>query len=304
MRFLARLATVIVAAAPLWGCGSLGPFEEMYTGSVAPASAPVSEGQVYLFRGFIGGVFSRGMDAFAEKIKQRGVNATVASFADWPAMADEWIARHGKDPVPPPLILIGHSIGGTASVQFARRLKTAGMPVNLVVAFDPARMPVSVPSNVERFINLYQSNSVMGAGDIEPASDFHGAFASVNLKEHSEIIHVTIDKSDVLQDAVLSKIVEVVNMPASPQAAPVAIKYAPPAGAPIELWDGGAMVAADEGQTVSGVAAKFGVPSWAVASINGLDPQAPLQPGQNVIVPRHLTAGAVRPVASYAPERR
>jgi hypothetical protein len=53
-------------------------------------------------------------------------------------------------------------MGGDAAVQFAERLEEAHVPVSPLVTYDPNRFAHSVPSNVRRYINLYQSSKVLG----------------------------------------------------------------------------------------------------------------------------------------------
>jgi hypothetical protein len=47
------------------------------------------------------------------------------------------------------------------------------------------RFEHSIPANVHRYINLYQSSNVLGGGDLAPARGFHGNYASFNLKNRS-----------------------------------------------------------------------------------------------------------------------
>jgi hypothetical protein len=63
-----------------------------------------------------------------------------------------------------------------------------------------------VPANVRRYINLYQSSNVLGGGDLAPGRGFHGNYASFNLKNRSEVIHVNLDKFPRIQEILASKI--------------------------------------------------------------------------------------------------
>jgi hypothetical protein len=94
----------------------------------------------------------------------------------------------------------------TPPVQFAERLEAAHVPVSLLVTYDPNRFAHSVPSNVRRYINLYQSSNVLGSGDVAPVRGFHGNYASFNLKNRSEVIHVNLDKFAHIQEILASKI--------------------------------------------------------------------------------------------------
>ena len=42
--------------------------------------------------------------------------------------------------------------------------------MSLLVTYDPNRFAHSVPANVHRYINLYQSSNVLGGGDLAPAA--------------------------------------------------------------------------------------------------------------------------------------
>jgi hypothetical protein len=42
---------------------------------------------------------------------------------------------------------------------------------------------------------MYQSLNVMGGGDVVQGRRFHGHYASFNLKDHREIVHINIEKA-------------------------------------------------------------------------------------------------------------
>ena len=80
------------------------------------------------------------------------------------------------------------------------------------------------------------------------------------------------------------------------------LKYTVPADAPIELWDSAIRVRAKGGDTIDAVASRYGVPGWAIAQINSLDQDHPLEVGQELIVPRSIYSEAAlqEPVAAVA----
>ena len=45
-------------------------------------------------------------------------------------------------------------------MQFAEALGAAHVPVSLLITYDPTRGAGSVPANVHRYINLYQSSNI------------------------------------------------------------------------------------------------------------------------------------------------
>ncbi len=279
--------------------------------SAGPATMPLSpppvaadkpiepRGHVYLYRGIAGLIYSRGMDRLGERIRRAGLSASVSTYLLWREDVDQAIRDYRRDGAP--ITLIGHSMGGDAAVAFAERLNAENIPVSLLVTYDPSRIADDVPPNVERYINIYQSSNVMGGGNVVQGARFHGHYASYNLKDHSEIIHVNIEKADGIQEQLVSKIVQLAATPATGEGEAVPLRLEVPADASIELWDSGLPVSAHAGDTLKTIAATYHVPAWALAESNSLSTRAPLSEGQRIIVPRHLVP-MTSPVAisSYA----
>lgn len=256
----------------------------------AEQSAAMPPAEVYVFRPMGGKAFSKEMDNLAAKIEAEGLPVAVYNYTGYARPAKEAIKRYRDQAAKTRIIAIGHSAGGDSAIRFALALKKANVPVDLIIALDPTRIANRVPSNVGRFINIYSSEHTFGGGDPKPAADFTGHFASIDLKDYSDIWHIYMTGMATLQDAVVAKIVEVVNAPAAPAEKPVAIEYALPKDSPFELWDSGVAVIAAAGDTAASVAAQFGVPAWAVASINEIAADAPLAAGQRLVVPRRIAA--------------
>ena len=166
-------------------------------------AATKPRGRVDRFRGFVGVFFSRGTDRLAERVEQAGFPATVNEAMMCSGVAEEAISDYRRDPAP--IVLIGHSVGGACAVNFAGRLKTENIPVSLLVTTDPARITADVPLNVERFINIFQSNSLLGGVEIAPAQGFHGHYASYDLTEHAEITHVNMEKTETVQEQLVTR---------------------------------------------------------------------------------------------------
>ena len=66
-----------------------------------------------------------------------------------------------------------------------------------MVTIDPAHASPKVPLNVERFINIFLSDSVLGGGDIVAEPGYQGHYASFDMKQHEEVTHINIDKMDL-----------------------------------------------------------------------------------------------------------
>jgi LysM repeat protein len=264
-------------------------------------------GRAYLFRGIAGLIYSRGMDKLAERIRQTGIPASVDTYLMWRPVADQALRDYRRDPQP--IILIGHSMGGDAALAFAEMLNANGIPVNLVVTYDPSRIADDVPPNVERYINIFQSTNVMGGGNVVQGTRFHGHYASYNLKDHSELIHINIEKADRIQEQLVEKIVEVASTPATAEGDAIPIRLEVPSDAPVELWDSGQPMTAHAGDTLKTFADTYHVPLWSLAEINAVSPRAPLTEGQRIVIPRHLVPTATpslaaNAVSSYAPVGR
>jgi hypothetical protein len=268
---------------------------------IANHNVTVARGRAYLFRGIAGLIFSTGMDELAQRINRIGVAASVDTYLVWRGVANQAILDYRRDPKP--IILIGHSMGGDSAVAFAEYLNAADIPVGLLVTYDPSRFAGNVPGNVARYINIYQSRSVMGGGNVVAGRDFHGHYASINLSDHGEIVHINIEKMDRIHEQLVAKVRALAATPASTagEAVPLRIDFPPTAS--IELWDSGLPVAARAGDTLQTLAAAYHVPSWSLAQINQKLENAPLTEGERIIVPRYLAPTAAS-VVSYVPAGR
>jgi thioesterase domain-containing protein len=262
---LAIMAAIVIAA-----CFNTG------------VEAQAVRGRAYLFYGLIPQI-DWGMDELAQRVNRGGIAANNYSHASWREVADQAISDYRRDPKP--IAVVGHSIGGDSAIQFAAALGAARVPVSLLITYDPTRGAGSVPANVHRYINLYQSSNILGGGDIAPGGGFHGHYASYNLKDRSEIIHVNLDKFSRIQELLAAKI-RSMGAGGEGDAVPLRIVFA--ATGPIELWDSGAPISAHAGETLQALAAKYHVPAWVVAQINRKSEGAALSEGERIVVPRYL----------------
>ncbi|MBO0716128.1 MAG: peptidoglycan-binding protein LysM [Rhizobiales bacterium] len=253
------------------------------------ASSEHVRGRAYLFYGLIPQI-DWGMDELAQRINRSGIAAGNYSHANWRGVADQAISDYRRDPKP--VAVVGHSIGGNSAVQFAQALGAAHVPVNLLITYDPNRGSDSIPANVHRYINLYQSSNILGGGDLAPGPGFHGHYASYNLKDRTEIIHVNLDKFSRIQELLAAK-VRSMGAGGEGEAVPLRIVFA--ASGPIELWDSGVAISAHAGDTLQSLAAAYHVPGWAVAQINRKSEGAALSEGERIIVPRYLGQRFARP---------
>jgi hypothetical protein len=295
-----QIAT-IVAGAILSAC--LFPLDLDPAAAAGPVAAPgvtaapppaatepaaVPHMRAYLFRGALGPIFSRGMDHLAEEIEKTGVPATVDEFTICRLIAQSAIREYRKDPAL--IILIGHSMGGFCVLEFSQMLQAQNIPVSLAVTIDPPQISPPVPSNIERYLNIFLSKSVLGGSHIKPAQDYHSHFASFDLSDRTEVSHFNIDKEDVFHRQFLAKIGQLATTPAKGDGIPAPLNYVVPPDAAIELWDTGVPVFAHPGDTLQTIAELYHVPLWSLTQVNkGLMENAPLVPGERIVVPRYLT---------------
>ncbi|MBS7539719.1 alpha/beta hydrolase family protein [Ancylobacter lacus] len=162
-----------------------------------PAAAASGAPRVYLMRG-LANIFSLGMDDLAAKLQARGIVATVHSYADWQsvAAAAEKAAKAGRRATP--VVVIGHSLGADAAVNMANTLVADGVPVPLVVTFDPITPPVA-SAKIGKLVNYYQGT---GAGKRITG----GRVSNIDLTL-TGVDHFSIDKVASVHDQIIAMIV-------------------------------------------------------------------------------------------------
>jgi pimeloyl-ACP methyl ester carboxylesterase len=265
-----------------------------------PESQPIP--RAYLFRGALGPIFSRGMDRLTERLEQAGIRANVYEFTICRLIAEFAIRDYREAPAP--IVLIGHSMGGLCALKFAETLQAENIPVSLVVTIDPAHASPKVPLNVERFINVFLSTSILGGGDIVAMPGYRGHYASFDLKDHEEVTHINIDKMDDIHAQLVNMVLQLGRVPARAQGEPMPLRYVVPPRVAVELWDSGTpLLLGRPGKTtptLGRLAAEYHVPIWSLVQANKLSESAPLIPGQRVVIPRHLQPTSTAPVQASA----
>jgi pimeloyl-ACP methyl ester carboxylesterase len=91
---------------------------------------------------------SPGLSEFGSSIAQRGIPTTIRNYGEWPALAQQYQSGRLRS-----IMIVGHSLGGSAAVDMAAELGRAGIPVQLVVMLDPVGGS-QVPPNVRRSVNF------------------------------------------------------------------------------------------------------------------------------------------------------
>jgi pimeloyl-ACP methyl ester carboxylesterase len=171
-----------------------------------PAKA-ARDPQVYLFRG-LANVFSLGMDDMAKELSARGIPNRVLNHANWPRIAADITAKYRANPKQTrPIVLVGHSLGANAVLLMGQQLARNGVPVDLVVTFDPTTAGPVAPG-VRRYLNLYQSNNGWSSAlDVPAGAGKRVVNSDVRKRDDIKTIsHFDIDKNRILHEQVVSEI--------------------------------------------------------------------------------------------------
>ncbi|MDH2347854.1 LysM peptidoglycan-binding domain-containing protein [Bradyrhizobium sp. SSUT18] len=283
-RIVVLAAVALLAFSTGMAAGSPAKTKPAAVVPAAPPPEPLPPPKIYLFRGAMGPFFSTGMDRLEEKLTQAGFSANVYEFTICRWIGDRAISSYKEAPAP--IVLIGHSMGGLCSVVISEMAAKENIPISLVITIDPAHATGDVPLNVERFINIFLSDSVLGGGNVVAAPGYRGHYASYDLKENSRVSHINIEKSDDIHRQIIDMVTQLPRIQPHVDALP--LRYLVPGDTLVELWDSGVRLQVRRGDTMESIAAANRVPLWSLAQSNSLPENTPLTPGQSIIVPRHL----------------
>lgn len=303
-RLVVLAAVALLALNPVMAAASPAKPKPAATRAVAPPppappAEPLPPPKIYLFRGAMGPIFSTGMDRLAEKLTAAGFSADVYEFTLCRLIGNRAISSYKESPAP--IVLIGHSMGGLCSVLISEMAAKENVPISLVITIDPAHATDDVPLNVERFINIFLSDSVLGGGNVVAVPGYRGHYASYDLKENGRVSHINIEKSDDIHRQIVDMVTQLPRIQAAQtEADAVPLRYLVPGDTLVELWDSGVRMPVRRGDTMESIAAANRVPLWSLAQSNSLPENATLTPGQSIVVPRHLTPPDVAAAAVMA----
>ena len=140
---------VVTRALALVVCAFLAWPDHSYGRSRAHTASPPQGGShLYVLLGL--GNNSPGLSEFGSRIAQHGIPTTIRNYGDWPALAQEAIQQYQSGRLRS-IMIVGHSLGGSAAADMAAALGRAGIPVQLVVTLDPVGGS-QVPSNVRHSV--------------------------------------------------------------------------------------------------------------------------------------------------------
>jgi hypothetical protein len=179
------------------------------TTRVPPLDQP-PRGRVVVLRGLFN-MFSTGMNVLTFTLRQDGYDATVHNHAEWRSLADRTAAAAQTDALKRPLAVIGHSFGADDAILLTGRLADAGVPVDLLVTFDPAWV-LNVPRGPRKVINFHQDRDTF-IRRLSPAAGFDGRIENRQVSGDS---HLSIDKNPALHNEVRVALVDIAGPPAPP----------------------------------------------------------------------------------------
>jgi len=171
-------------------------------GTLTHANVAKAE-EVYVIRGAFD-VFSAGMTQMARTMQARGINAKAYSNGAWNGLADNIIKRAKTGQVSYPIVIMGHSVGGQEAPKMSNKLSKAGIPVALVIGFDPGFAPPSpFDSGSPRVVNYWIQGSSRG-NPYRSTGSFSGSIQNINIASFTSADHVAMDKDPAVQSRALS----------------------------------------------------------------------------------------------------
>ena len=207
----AGMGMAILVAGTLTGCSSSGSSTSATGLARTDAREYSYTGEVYLLRG-LANVFSTGLDDMNTKFRRRGVNSRVDNYSFWQAYADDILTREKQGRVSYPIIIMGHSLGGNASVQMARYLGDRGVKVSYVAAFDPTITTEPGP-NVDEVVNFFIPNQRDGNATnvVRQGPGFAGSIANIDVTPMAGVDHFNVEKNPQLQVRVMTKAISLMK---------------------------------------------------------------------------------------------
>ncbi|HMK69468.1 MAG TPA: alpha/beta hydrolase [Xanthobacteraceae bacterium] len=159
--------------------------------------------RVYAIRGFVGIVFSRGMNQLCDELnKLPQVMCEVEDFHSEAEIEHEASIAFGQAQK---VVLVGHSWGAHAALKIAATIPGS---VPLVVTIDPNWFPEPpiVPNNVEVVLNYYQDFDMLGRAALTTAPGYAGSLVQILRNEP----HVMIDASPAIHAEIMNRIKDIV----------------------------------------------------------------------------------------------
>ena len=195
---------LVFAAAALLLCSS----------AYAGTAIPQYRGRVIVIRGAFT-VFSLGLNDLGDELAEYGFDVEVVPDILAGRAAADLVAEYRRNRNMGPIVFIGHSRGAELGPKEARLLQKYRIPVKLIVMVDAVHQ-TSIPSNVQRCVNLYHTN-MLGILHGVPARAESKRTQMINtdigkLKTRGEagsINHFNIDASPWIHDLIVAEVLKV-----------------------------------------------------------------------------------------------
>lgn len=173
------------------------------TATPAPAMSAVSSScnHVYIFLGFAN-VFSQGMYKLSRRLKQAGYSVSVHNWMSGGSVANKLRRRHGAGNGTCQVAVVGHSSGGSTSVEVANEVKGENIPIQVLIMYDTTA-PRWVGSNVKRAVSFYVNG---GGKPIQGDQTFRGTLVNRDVSGLAALNHFNIDSSMAVHDLAFAEI--------------------------------------------------------------------------------------------------
>lgn len=169
--------------------------------ATSAATYPAVHRKIYLLRGLTN-VLSPGIDQLATDLRKRNMDVTIANHAFSDSLANEAIEECKSRRVSS-VVLVGHSLGASAAVSMAEKLRQARLRVALIVTLDPVVRTV-VPNNVHVLKNYYLSSGV--GTKVDPGGKFHGVLQNLDMGRDAQLGHVSLTTAPLIQKKIMRDI--------------------------------------------------------------------------------------------------
>jgi len=171
--------------------------------------------QVFVMRGGLGGIFSKGMNRLQSTLEKKyNIKTESTIWYKQYALSNYIIKNYGTKKLPGPIILAGHSLGANDQIKVADALNKAHIPVALLATVD-AVSPRKVPPNVKHVLNIYKPSHVpIFRGLPVIATDpTKTKVENINVNEvpNCSVNHFDIDKHAFTQTLIIKLILAVIR---------------------------------------------------------------------------------------------
>lgn len=200
----ATLATMLIALVAVSGCNSsstsstaaleIEPHRNVKSGVKISVTRT---GEIHLFRG-LANVFSDGINVIGERMQRNGMDARVYNHSHWRSVTEDIIARSKRlGGVSYPIVIMGHSLGGNASVQMAKYLGDRGIKVAKVVSFDPT-ITTYVGPNIGNVRNYYIPKKD-DENAVRKDVGYTGKLENIDMTVRDGVDHFNVEKQTDIQ---------------------------------------------------------------------------------------------------------